>query len=77
MFFLIQIWLIKRYCKTSSIKHLPRINGLQELEKLINTPMFIRSDTVTLNHFGTTFFKRSDNNFHNYFWTFLGPYCNT
>ena len=48
MFFLIQIWLIKRYCKTSSIKHLPRINGLQELEKLINTPMFIRSDTVTL-----------------------------
>ena len=52
MFFLIQIWLIMRYCKTSSIKHLPQISGLQELEKLITAPTFIRSDTVTLNPFG-------------------------
>ena len=53
MFFLIQIWLIMRYCETSSIKHLPRKNGLQELEKLINAPTFIRSDTVILKHFGS------------------------
>ena len=37
MFFLIQIWLIMRYCKTS-IKHLPQMNGLQKLENLNKHP---------------------------------------
>ena len=51
MFVLIQIWLIMRYCKTSSVKDPPRINSLQKLEKLSKRPAFIRSDTVNLSLF--------------------------
>ena len=73
------------YCKTTSVKHLPRINGLQKIEKLNKRPGVYSN---WYRNFKTFLGPKSDNcyicifkkvqtkkiQYLHCFWTFLGSH---